>query len=153
MHQLRRSRGLYFKVILISNCNRALFYCLYLLLQPKNGLYHVETHLFVFKLSLSSFAFVLKENQVTSTYSRKQCQTSVLGYLMHREKKSFLRSKHGLKPVRAILAQALLTSLHQNTHKGCINRKPKSKSYTFILMITCICYTIYINMSLINILL
>ena len=38
------------------------FYCLYLLLQPKNGLYHGETHLFVFKLSLSSFAFVLKEN-------------------------------------------------------------------------------------------
>ena len=53
-----------------------------------------------------------------------------------------------LKPVRAILAQALLTSLHQNTHKGCINRKLKSKSYTFILMITCICYTIYIYINI-----
>ena len=93
------------------------FYCLYLLLQPKNGLYHGETHLFVFKLSLSSFAFVLKENQVTSTYSRKQCQTSVLGHLLHREKKSFLRSKHGLYHIETLSSHPCSTSFNISTSK------------------------------------
>lgn len=54
-----------------------------------------------------------------------------------------------LKPVQAIFAQAIIPSLDENTHKVCINRKLKSNSHTFILMISCICYTIciyvYIN--------
>ena len=57
-----------------------------------------------------------------------------------------------LKPVQTILAEALLTSLHQNTHKVCINRKLKSNSHTFILMISCICYTICIHILMLYIL-
>ena len=57
-----------------------------------------------------------------------------------------------LKPVQTILAQALLTSLHQNTQKVCITRKLKSNSHTFILMISCICYTICIHILMLYIL-